>query len=246
MKKKEIKYYGIHACLSIWERRPKDIIRVYIDPSNIKIFKQLLKWCADQKKAYHIVPTEELNKVSDSIHHEGICILAQETPFITPDQFLAAISQKEKSCILYLDGVQNPHNLGSIIRSCAHFGVTYILGEKGKLPALSPSACRIAKGGAERIQLVPLENPLQILQKLKQKKYTFIGTSSHAKASLYEFQFPAKTILAIGSESHGVSKTFQSLALSTLQIPGTGHVESLNVAIATSLCLGEYCRQHQL
>lgn len=244
MKKREIKYYGLHACLSIWERRPKDIIRVYIDPSNVKAFKQLLKWCADQKKAYHIVPAEEINKVSDSIHHEGICILAQELAPVTPEQFLASIAQKEKVCLLYLDGVQNPHNLGSIIRSCAHFGITHILGEQGKLPALSPSACRIAKGGAELVQLVSLTNPLQTLQKLKSRQFAFIGTSSHAKTPLYNFTFPPKTILAIGSESQGISKTFQSLSLSTLQIPGTGQVESLNVAIATSLCMAEYCRQH--
>ena len=60
---KELKYYGLHACLAIWKRRPKDIIRVYLNESNVKTLKALLKWCADNKKAYHIIPDEELQNV---------------------------------------------------------------------------------------------------------------------------------------------------------------------------------------
>ncbi len=243
--RKELKYYGLHACLSLWEKRPQDIIRVYLDQSNVNTFTPLLKWCAQQKKAYHIIPDAELDKVSDSVHHEGVCILARELPFLTPDELMTSLGKgNQKVCLLYLDGVQNPHNLGSIMRSCAHFGIPYILGEEGKLPALSPSACRIAKGGAEIVRLVLLSKPIQTLDQLKKRGFSFIGTSSHGGVSLYQFSFPSKSILAIGSEAHGVSNTFLKMAMSKIQIPGSGLVESLNVSVATSLCMGEYFRQH--
>ena len=156
--KKEIKYYGLHACLAIWEKRPQDIIRVYLDPSNVKTFSRLLKWCAEQKKTYHIIPFGELNQVSDSVHHEGVCILARDLPFLTDDGVIAYLNQNSyRSSLLYLDGVQNPHNLGSIMRTCAHFGVPLILGEAGQIPPLTPSACRIAKGAAEIVRLASLQ-----------------------------------------------------------------------------------------
>ncbi len=241
---KELKYYGLHACLAIWKKRSNDIIRVYLNEANVNVFKALLKWCADNKKAYHIVPDEELQKVSESVHHEGVCILAKNLPPISAEQFMATLTEP-KICLLYLDGVQNPHNIGSILRSCAHFGVPYVLGEQGKLPALSPSACRIAKGGSELVRLVSLEDPLKTLQALKAKGFTFVSTSSHGGTSLFKSKFGPKTVIIMGSETSGVSEKLFALASNKIQIPGTGEVESLNVSVATSLCLGEYARQYQ-
>lgn len=240
---KELKYYGLHACLTIFEKRPQDIIRVYLDESNVKVFKPLLKWCAEHKKAYHIIPADQLQKVSESVHHEGVCLLAKALPPTSLTEMMGTL-QGPKTCLLYLDGVQNPHNVGSILRSCAHFGILYVLGEQGKLPALSPSACRIAKGGAELVKLVSLATPLKTLQSLKAKGFSFVSTSSHGGTSLYKLPFAPKTVLIMGSETSGVSDSLFSLAASRIQIPGTGEVESLNVSVATSLCMGEYFRQH--
>jgi TrmH RNA methyltransferase len=240
---KEIKYYGLHACEFIWKIRADDIIRVYLDESNVKMCKSLLKWCAENKKAYHIVSDEELQKVSESVHHEGICMLARQPRPISPQDFLASLTQP-KICLLYLDGVQNPHNIGSILRSCAHFGIPYVLGDEANLPSLSPSACRIAKGGAELVQLVALPSPLKILQELKAKGFTFVSTSSHGGTSLYQAKLSPKTVFIIGAETSGVSDALFSLVPNKIQIPGTGEVESLNVSVATSLCMGEYYRQH--
>jgi len=240
---KEQKYYGIHACWTIWEKRPEDIVRVYIEQSNVKAFSPLLKWCAQNKKAYHIIPTAELDKVTDSVHHEGVCILAKEVTVLSEQEMRRILAAEKRAvCLLYLDGVENPHNLGSILRTAAHFGIPYILGEK--LPPLSASACRIAKGGAEMVRLVALKKPIQTLEWLKQRGFSFFGTSSHGGTSLYQTRFPPKTILAMGAESEGVSKALMKLASQSIKISGTGIVDSLNVAVATALCIGEYCRQH--
>lgn len=238
----EQKYYGIHACLAIWEKRPHDVIRVYAHESNIKTLVKVLKGCAQQKKAYHIVSTEELNRITDSVHHEGVCILAKEAKAAAFADLVASIRSGSKVCLLYLDGVQNPHNIGSILRTCAHFGISHILGDG--LPPLSASACRIAKGGAEQVRLVHLDQPQMALEQLKKTGFALIGTSSHGGVSLYRYHFPFRTILAFGSESDGMSKHLRKMIAQEVQIPGTGHVESLNVSVATALCLGEYVRQH--
>ena len=245
MRNKELKYYGLHACWAIWKRRPQDIVRVYLDHTNVKTFRPLLKWCAEQRIAYHIIEADELVKVSDSIHHEGVCVLAREVGQTSWQAFCASLeAMKGPVCLLYLDGVQNPHNLGSIIRTAAHFGVPFILGEEGKMPALSPSACRIAKGGAEIVRLVSLSQPTQAFQWLQKKGFSILGTSSHGGTSLYRFSFPAQSIIAMGAESTGVGKSVLAIVNSKIQIPGSGLIESLNVSVAASLCMGEYCRQH--
>ena len=236
--RKEIKYYGIHACLSLWEKRPEDIIRVYLDESNLKQFSPLLKWCANSRKAYHIIPSSELNKVSDSIHHEGVCVLAKERPAFSSEEFLKNLPKQ--TCLIYLDGVENPHNLGSILRTAAHFGIPYILGENLQI---TPSACRIAKGGAEIVRLVSLNRPKDMLAKLEAQGFSVIATSAHQGDSLYRFSFPPRSIIAIGSESTGLKSPFLKKARA-IRIPGTGCVESLNVAVATALCIGKYCSQY--
>ena len=243
--RKEIKYYGIHACLSLTETRMDDVIKIYIHSSNLKSFSKALKRCADAKKAYHIVSNEELDKISASVHHEGICVLAKEKLPLNDKTFLKELSHiKGNVCILYFDGVQNPHNIGSILRSCAHFSVPFILGEKGKLPALTPSACRIAKGGAEIVHAVEVDNPSTFLPKLIQAGFMLVSTSSHAKASLYDTALPAKMVLVLGAESTGVGKAVSRHCSLHLKIPGSEAVESLNVSVATGLCLGEFYRQH--
>ncbi|MBI5272770.1 MAG: tRNA/rRNA methyltransferase [Chlamydiia bacterium] len=223
------------------EARPHDIIRVYLDEERVGLFSPLLKWCASQKKAYHIIPHAEIEKVSGSVHHEGVCLLAKDLPPLSSQTFLASLA-RGSACLIFLDGVENPHNLGSIVRTAAHFGVPYILGEN--LPSLPPSACRIAKGGAERVRLVSLSNPIETLRKLQSQGFSLLATSSHQGSSLYSTHFSAKTILALGSESKGVSPSIAKFALGSICIPGTGAMESLNVAVASALCIGAYFQQH--
>ncbi|MBF8263280.1 MAG: rlmB 2 [Parachlamydiales bacterium] len=242
---KELKYYGLHACLAIWQKRPEDIIRIYLDAKSVKTLSPILKWCSARKIAYHIIESDEMAKVSDSIHHEGVCMLAREPRAISWPQLQSWIeSKKIPICLLYLDGVQNPHNIGSILRSSAHFGIPYVLGEEGKIPALSPSACRIAKGGAETVRLVSLADPVSAIDWLKKNGFFIVSTSSHEGSPLYRHHFHPRSLIALGSESDGVGRFLKKRADGQIQIPGTGEVESLNVSVAASLLMSEYCRTH--
>jgi len=244
IKGQELKYYGFHACLQLFASRPQDIIRVYVEQRNVKDVSRLLRWCSGNGKAYHIVAAEDIAKIADSVHHEGLCILAKERPSITFDEMINNLKLKnDPACLLYFDGVQNPHNVGSIMRVAAHFGVEYIIGERALLPKISPSAYRVAQGGAESVHLVPLDNITSAFSKLKNLGFHAVGTSSHGSLSLYNYRFHPRTIIVLGSESEGVNQKLMQSIKDTIMIPGTGLVESLNVSVATGLILGEYWRQ---
>lgn len=240
----EMKIYGLHACVSLWKHRPEDVIRVYVAEERVRELGNLLKWCARAKKAYHVVDDEALAKVAASVHHEGVCILAKEPKRLGDAELIAAIGAARANCVLFLDGVQNPHNVGSIMRVAAHFGVKHLVGVDQQLPRISPSAARVAEGGYEFVQLADLKDPAQTLEDLRAEGYQIIATSSHEGTSLYEFEFPKKAIVAMGAEVLGISQKLAQMADHHVRIPGTGNVESLNVSVACGLLLGEFYRRH--
>ena len=243
----EMRVYGVNACLALWQQRAAAIIRVYVTRDQMTQFGPLLKWCSKHKKAYHIVEAEDLAKVAQSVHHEGVLILAQVSSALGDDECLKLLAARRGPCaLLYLDGVQNPHNVGAIVRLAAHFGVPMILGAEGQLPGLTPAAARIAEGGMEHVRLAILKKPKAVVTELKAMGFKLIGTSSHVSESLYSRPLPDKVIFVIGGEVEGASERLLAFCDEVRAIPGTGHVESLNVASATGVCLAEHWRSHQV
>ena len=243
--RRELKYYGIAACRALWEQRPHDIIRVYLEEPLIPKFTPLLRWAAAKHKAYHVVAADDLERLTDSIHHQGICILARERSPLEFQDLLGLIREDQgRQLLVYLDGVENPHNLGAIVRSCAHFGVRFILGAEGRLPKLSGAACRVAEGGAEQVAMVLLRHPVRQLQQLQELGFQSVATAGARGSSLYQHGFLPRTLLILGAEGTGISGTIFEQAQRVLRIPGSGAVESLNVSVAFAVCAGEYYRQH--
>lgn len=242
--RRELKYYGIAACQALWERRPHDIVRVYLEEPLIPKFTELLRWVAAKRKAYHIVASDDLERLTESIHHQGICILARErSPLEFSDLQGLLHEDQGKQLLVYLDGVENPHNFGAIVRSCAHFGVRFILGAEGRLPKLSGAACRVAEGGAEQVALVLLRQPARQLHQLQEMGFQTVATAGGRGGSLYQHSFAPRTLLIMGAEQVGVSGALFDVARQVLKIPGSGGVESLNVSVAFGVCAGEYYRQ---
>lgn len=242
--RREIKYYGVNACLALWRQRPHDVIRIYIEEALVPRFAPMLRWAAQAKKAYHIVPREDLERITESTHHQGVCVLAVERPRSTFRDMLRSVeSNDEPMLLVYLDGVENPHNLGAITRGCAHFGVPYVLGDATCLPNLSPSACRVAEGGAEHVTMVALDKPLQQLQTLKTLGFELAAATVGRGRDLFRHRYRPRTVLVLGAEDTGVSKSIVRVTDATLTIPGMPVVESLNVSAACAVFTAEYFRQ---
>ena len=241
--KSEQKVHGLRACTALFAKRPGDIIRVYLSANRRPTFKTLLEYCVSHRLGFQFVDDENLHKLSGGIHHEGIVILAREAPRISADQWLAGIAAKTISGpFLLLDGVQNPHNLGSILRSAAHFGCGGVIGEAAQLPPLSAAALRVAEGGAESVPLVAVEDPVATLAALKKLGVKVVSTTSRAGTPIAAAGLSRDVVLILGSEAEGVSPWLVRLADLQVRIPGSGAVQSLNVAVACGIVLAEACR----
>ncbi len=240
----EAKVQGENACRVCFTQRPDAVVKMYLHASLAAKFADVMKYLAAHKKAYHLVDDAELEKITGSSHHGGVVLVVKRKAEQSLASYLAANKQKKQDCLLALDGVGNPHNLGAIARSCAHFGVTGIVMTTPDL-LQSGAAARTAEGGLEFITGLGCDNLALALQLCKQAGYSLITTSSHAGVSLYQSKLPAKVVVVFGEEMDGVSSQVANSTDVALQIPGTGRVESLNVSVAASLILGEWYRQQQ-
>jgi len=243
-RKAEEKFHGLHACEALFKRRPQDIIRVYLTQPRRQRLGPLVDFCVRERKGFQIVADDNLQRLTGSLHHEGVVVLAKA---VHRWDLAALLREREAGRLggplLYLDGVQNPHNLGSILRTAAHFGVAAITGAEAALPPLSPAAVRVAEGAAERVPVCDLGDPPADLRRLKKAGYRVATSSSHRGEPLYSATLGKKLVLVLGGEGEGVSRGIEALADLRLLIPGTGAVESLNVSVACGILLGEVWRR---
>lgn len=237
-----MKVYGRHAALTLFKKRPEDVIRAYVTRDGVFEFKELIRHCVDNKLAYHVVEREEIDKLSKATHHEDILLVVKTKKIPSVKELLTA---NGRSLIIALEEVENPHNLGAIMRSCAHFGVTGILYEAKVPVALTAAAFRVSEGGAESVPAIHLANWNEVFEAAKSKGFKMLATSSHSGESLFKTKFPDKTILFLGAEGEGLSDKMMKKMDGYISIPGTGEVESLNVSNATASILTEWYRQGQ-
>jgi TrmH RNA methyltransferase len=241
-KDQEVKIYGTNACLAVFNKRPNDIIQLFLTKEKLKTLSNITKFCASKKIAYHIVERSELDDMTKATHHEDVCMLVRKSLSQSLDQFLQ--TNPKKCLLIALENVSNPHNIGAIVRSAAHFGVTGLVVPDAKL-AHTAAAVRTSEGGSEYVEIFEAADFKKTLLSLKKNGFTLITTSSHAKKSLYELEWPAKSVLIFGEEGPGLSKDTLSLGES-IKIPGTDHVESLNVSVATAVILSDYYQKEKI
>jgi TrmH RNA methyltransferase len=239
--KVEVKIFGRNACKALFEHNRSDIIRVYVTLGSKKEFSELLRWCAAERKTYHIVDIGEMERISGTFHHEEVCILRAYRP-MTFDGLKKIMLAPQKKVILYTEGVVNPHNQGAILRSTAHFGAAAVIFSGTGQTQLSGAAHRVAEGGAEFSPHIFTDHK-DIFKIAAEAGFTLYATSSHEGENLFTTKFTAKSFILMGAEGSGLKESTIKRATKLLTIPGTGLVESLNVSAATAVLLGSWYRQ---
>ncbi|MBP9682656.1 MAG: hypothetical protein KBD76_14730 [Bacteriovorax sp.] len=235
-KETETKIYGENACLALFKKRPQDIIHVFLTKEKLKTYAAITKYCAQNKKAYHLVTRAELDQMTKATHHEDICMLIRKTPDRTLEGYLH--EKPVQSLLIALENVSNPHNIGAILRSAAHFGANGLIIPSMKV-ANSAAAVRTSEGGAEFVPVYEAQDFKKMIALLKKNGFQILTTSSHAKKSLYDLKWEKKVVIVFGEEAEGLSKDALSCG-DTIKISGTDNVESLNVSVAAAVILSDY------
>ncbi len=168
----------------------------------------------------------------------------------TPQGILAVVKKKENMTIdknadyiVALDGIQDPGNLGTIIRTLDSANIKQIIVSKNTVDSYSPKVVRSTMGSIFRVNVIETDNLTETLNKLREDKFEIIVTSLDTDNSIYDINY-AKKIVVIGNEANGVSKEIQEIADKKVKIPMLGKTESLNASVATGIMIYEYVRQN--
>jgi len=147
--------------------------------------------------------------------------------------------------ILVLDGVTDPHNLGACLRTADAAGATAVVVPKDKSATLTPVVRKVACGAAEVIPLVAVTNLSRTLEKLQQRGLWVVGTAGEAEQEIYQQDLTGPLVMIMGAEGKGMRRLTREHCDFLVKLPMAGSVSSLNVSVATGVCLFEAVRQRQ-
>ncbi len=172
------------------------------------------------------------------------------TDVVAPQGIMAVVAKPSKDTeidysediILALDGIQDPGNLGTILRTADSVKLKQIIVTKNTADSYNPKVVRSTMGAILRIKIIETEDLAKTLKEAKKNKFKIVATSLDTNESIYDISYNKKVIV-IGNEANGVSKEIQELADNRVKIPMLGKTESLNASVATGIMLYEYVRQ---
>lgn len=240
----EQRIHGINACRAAFAHRPQDLRKAWLTEASILMFKPMLAWCVEHRIGYRVVEEDDLARLSGSSHHEGVCLDLRVPTAITLEALLGRFAQDAPALLLWLEDIGNPHNVGAILRSAAHFGVAGVLLPERGAALLSGAAYRVAEGGAESVAVVRVADTALAFDSLRRAGFALAATVVRGGDALYAATMPARMLLLLGAESEGLPEHLRDASDLRLRIPGSGAVESLNVSVAAALCIAEWVRVH--
>ncbi len=238
--------YGLRAGLAVFAKRRDDIVEVSFTREVQGELTELLRWASAKRIPAHELPPDRVARAADSSHHEGLCVVTRPRRWL-PAAGLADLLLKGPGVCVALDRVRNPYNIGAILRSVAFFGVdAALLGAPAPHPALPADAVRVAEGGAETITLARTTDLADTLQRLRARGVRVVGADGASRTSAIGFAFTRPCVLVLGHEREGISDRVRAQCDALVAIPGTGAVESLNVAVAAGVLVSELVRGRQV
>ena len=234
--------YGIHAVEKFVQRTPEEGIELL---ATEKRNPRLLSVIGQVRKAdipVRFAGRDELRQLVSHEKHQGcvlrIKIVAGQQKSL--EQCIAELTQD--SLFLVLDGVQDPHNLGACLRTADATGVDAVIVPRDRAVGLNATVRKVAAGGAETTPLIEVTNLNRSLKALQSAGVWVYGTSGDADSLVYDFDFSGPIALVMGAEGSGLRRLTAEQCDQLIKIPMAGVVESLNVSVATGVCLYEVIR----
>ena len=234
---------GFHAVTSRLRQRPETVTEIYLDAERSDARAKDLRELAKRLNVRLIsADMKRLDGMAAGVRHQGV--IAHAEPLDTPkfiEDVLEAI--KEPPLLLILDGVQDPHNLGACLRVADGVGAHAVIAPKDRSVGLTTAAVKVASGAAESVPYIVVTNLARTMRDLKDKGIWLIGTDDEARQSIYKTKLEGALGIVLGAEGEGLRRLTKETCDLLVSIPMLGSVESLNVSVASGVCLYEARRQ---
>lgn len=243
MKQPELRICGLTAVRARFERDPESVERLFFDRETSKKLGSECRFLAGAKKIYRCVEPAELEKIGGTLHHGGVVAVARARPLLAAGQKEARLWASRRDPLLFLDRIGNAHNLGAIARTAGFFGVPrIIIADDPKSAKPGDAAFRVAEGALEIVDVWTVPSAPAFLGQLSAAGYDVVGAAVRGGQPRGPGA-PRLTALVLGNEEHGLSREVERACSRLTTIPGSGRVESLNVAAAASILIWELLRR---
>lgn len=239
--------YGLHAVSSLAKHRASQIENVWIQRERQDArMKELVALLQRHGITVQVASRKELEHMAAESVHQGVIARIKRTEQ-QDEGFLESLldSLKTPALLLVLDEITDPHNLGACLRSADAAGVHAVITPKDNAAALTPVVRKVASGAAEVIPLIQVTNLARTLAWLKQRGVWLVGTTGEAQQTIYDIDLTGSIAIVMGAEGKGMRRLTKESCDYLAYIPMGGTVESLNVAVATGVCLFEAVRQRK-
>ncbi|MFI4938829.1 MAG: 23S rRNA (guanosine(2251)-2'-O)-methyltransferase RlmB [Burkholderiales bacterium] len=241
MKNKMI--FGFHAVTSRLRHEASSVEGIYVDAGREdRRMQELLRAAKAVNVRIIQVDDQRLNNMVGTRRHQGVVAIAGELSLARNlDELLDAIDGPP--LILVLDGITDPHNLGACLRVADGAGAHAVIAPKDRAVGLNATAAKVASGAAETVPYITVTNLARTLRDLKERDIFLVGTTEDAEKSLYDADFSTGAAIVMGSEGEGMRRLTREACDLLVSVPMLGSVESLNVSVASGVCLYEARRQ---
>lgn len=200
--------------------------------------------CKERRIPFQFVNRKKLDELSNSGNHQGVVAYAAAHKYASVEDILSLAREKgEAPFILIADGLSDPHNLGSIIRTANAAGMHGIIIPKNRSTGLNATVAKVAAGAVEHIMVAKVSNIAQTIEKLKKEGVWVAGTDLTATDYHYNSDLKGPLAIVIGSEGEGISRLVREKCDFLVKIPMIGEIESLNASVAAGVLIYEAVRQ---
>jgi 23S rRNA (guanosine2251-2'-O)-methyltransferase len=238
---------GWHAVLALLKTAPERVLSISLDRSRKGPRRaELVEAARRAGVAIEETSSDSLDRQAGHTQHQGVvarCRPAEEYGEADLPAFLAGLSTVP--FLLVLDGVQDPHNLGACLRSADAAGVQAVILPRDNSAPLTPVVRKVASGAAETVPMFRVANLARSLEALKKAGVWLVGAAGEADKDLYSVDLRGPLALVLGAEGAGLRRLTREACDHLVRIPMAGTVESLNVSVATGICLFEAVRQRR-
>lgn len=236
--------FGIHAVQALLENDPQRFQEVFVlKGRDDRRLQPLISALEAQGIVVQLANRQWLDKKVEGAVHQGIVARVKPGRQYQEGDLLDLIATLDTPFLLILDGVTDPHNLGACLRSADAAGVHAVIVPKDRSAQLNATAKKVASGAAENVPLIRVTNLARTMRLLQEANIWIVGTAGEASHDLYQSKMTGPMALVMGAEGEGMRRLTREHCDALMRIPMAGSVSSLNVSVATGICLFEAVRQ---
>lgn len=244
VKKSEDINWGRQVVLQLLKDSPERVQKVYLGKNVSESFaRQIFSLAEKGNMVVQRIAPEVLSEICGPVNHQGVACRIGDVPMLELAEFEAALPKTGPVMLLLLDHIQDPQNLGAVVRSAEAFGAAGVLFSKRRSALPGGTVVKVSAGAALRLPMVAVNNVSQTIRELQESGFWTIGLDNKKGRSIWDDALPEKVLLVVGSEGEGLSRLVAENCDEVVRIPLSGKTGSLNASVAAAVGMFEWARK---